>query len=396
MKISPLIVLSLTFLFSCQTKKPVATLDQTITIDLTESVESQAPAEEWIEDIQFIPLETNPKCFISTTNKYNLNQDHIVVASDETIHLFNRDGKHLKSFKRQGKGPGEYGMIYNIDLVPDRDEIMVADPMLQKILCYDFSGNPACDIHPTFRPANVAPVKGGFFACYLGRQDRSRESSPGYYQVVFLNREGQITSKYLPFKYSMRSASAIDFSHSGETGTYFFNPDYCFDIFQAGPGDQFPVKYRFSFGDYGVDTSLLSNAKIMSAAEPDQVLQAKRTNLRYLTITSNTISFMGDLIRGEPRMGTRQINRKSGHIRFREFDGRGIFGRYAGIPIELNPQSTGDYFVFSKDAVDLMEILKKLTPEQKKVLSKFKGFERLAKLKEDDNPVLVLYKVKDF
>ena len=260
----------------------------------------------------------------------------------------------------------------------------------------DFSGNPACEIHPAFIPANVAPVEGGFFACYLGRRDRSGENNPGYYQVIFLNREGKVTSKYLPFKYPMQSASSIDFSYSGETGTYLFNPDYSFDIFQAGPGDQFPVKYRFSFGDHGMDTSLLNNEKIMSSAQPEQVLQTKRTNLRFLTITSNTISFLGDAIGKKPRMGTRQINRQSGHVRFREFGARGIFGHYAGIPIELTLKSSGDYFTFTTDAVDLIEILKKLTPEQKQVLSKFKGFDRLAKLKEDDNPVLILYKVKDF
>ena len=89
----PLIVLLFAFLISCQTKKPNTGPDQTITIDLTESVESQGPAEDWIEDIEFIRLETNPDYFISSTYRSNLNRDHIVVASDGAVHLFDRNGK---------------------------------------------------------------------------------------------------------------------------------------------------------------------------------------------------------------------------------------------------------------------------------------------------------------
>ena len=44
---------------------------------------------------------------------------------------------------------------------------------------------------------------------------------------------------------------------------------------------------------------------------------------------------------------------------------------------------------------DVLDNLGKLSAEQKKQLSAYPGFDRLAKLKEDDNWVLVLYKVKD-
>ena len=43
-----------------------------------------------------------------------------------------------------------------------------------------------------------------------------------------------------------------------------------------------------------------------------------------------------------------------------------------------------------------MDNLNNLSAEQKKLLSIYPGFDQLAKLKEDDNWVLILYKVKDF
>lgn len=165
MKPIPLIGLLVAFLVSCQTRKPPSNLDQTITIDLTESVESQGPAEDWIEDIEFIPLETKPDCFISSTYRSNLNRDHFVVASDNAVHLFSRSGKHLKSIRKFGKGPGEYGNNIRVDLIPDRDEIMVVCTNQRKIICYDYSGNLVDEIHLPFMPTTVAPVAGGLFAC---------------------------------------------------------------------------------------------------------------------------------------------------------------------------------------------------------------------------------------
>lgn len=99
MKNSKLVLLLLGCLFSCQTKKPAAGLNETINIDLTEAVAKQLPAEEWIEEVQFIPLETNLDCYLSSASRYNLNSEFIVFYADQKIHLFNRQGKHLKSFQ---------------------------------------------------------------------------------------------------------------------------------------------------------------------------------------------------------------------------------------------------------------------------------------------------------
>lgn len=394
--------LTLTFYFllllsACQQKKQTNSLDQTITIDLTKPAESQGPAEEWIDEIQFIPLETNPECYISSRRRYNLNENYIVIGSNKTIHLFNRDGKHLNSFTKQGKGPGEYGMIYDINLIPDLNEIMVIDPNMRKILCYDFSGNMSSEIKASFMPLRVAPLVNGMFACYTGRLNNPTLNNQDLHQIFFLNRDGQIKSKHLPFSYLMSSTGGGGvFSHSGLDGEYFINPAYEFNIYQIGPADEIFIKYKFNFGDYGIDTSMLNDEKIMMSKNPKKKFGDKFTYLDHMAITSNTISFWGPVIKSEIKMGTRQINRKSGNIRFMELDTLSNYGYYSGIPIYFESKSYGDYFIFTVEAINMIETLNKLSLEQKKTLSKSKGFNKLATLKEDDNPVLVLYKVKDF
>ena len=381
---------------SCQTKKSKEGIDQTFYIDLSEPVIKKNPIEECIEDLQFVPLETNSNCYISTFSKYNLNKDFIVIYADATIHLFARNGRHIKSFNHRGKGPGEYGRLSNIDLIPERNEIMGVDTDQRKILCYDLDGKLTREIKTVAMPFYAVPLEGGLFAYYLSRLANSGQVGPDFHLVEIINLDGKILSKRLPYQFQLANDGGFTVSKSGENGIYFINPSFSYSIYQIGPGDQFFKKYDFSFGTYNIDTALLNNEKVQSGAKLSLAFNDKKKNLEYLAVTTNTISFWGPVIRNKIQFGTRQINRHTGNIRFIEVDSSNNSINYSGIPLEFPRKSTGDYFIITISAIDLLEAIRKLSSEQKKQLAKCKGFDRLPALKEDDNPVLVLYKVKNF
>jgi hypothetical protein len=396
MKSASLVLLLFGCLISCQTKKPTAGLNATIFIDLGEAVALQLPPEEWIEEVLFIPLETNSVCYLPSLTRYNLNKDFIVVYADQSIHLFERDGKHLNSFSHWGKGPGEYSNLYSVDLIPDRKEIMGVDQSRRKILCYDFDGNLTNEIRTATMPVRAVSLDGGLFAYYLSRLKGTGQLGPDFHLVEIINGEGVTISKHLPYQFQLDREGATFISNSGENGIYFINPCFSYNIYQIGPENQFFRKYSFSFGDYNIDTTLLSNEKHESGADLQAAFCNKKKNLDFLVVTTNTISFWAPVNRTKMQFGTRQINRKTGHVRFVEVDSSNNSINYSGIPFEFPKKSSGDYFVLSMDAINLLEIVRKLTTEQKKFLAKCEGFERLAALKEDDNPVLILYKVRDF
>jgi len=320
----------------------------------------------------------------------------MVIYADQTIHLFNRQGKHLKSFKHWGKGPGEYTSLSSVELIPDRLEIMGVDPNQRKILCYDFDGNLINEIKTTSMPFKAVPLDGGLFAIYLSRLIGSGQAGSDLHLVEIINREGRIISKFLPYPFQLDHEGGTAISNSGENGVDFINPSFSYNIYQIGPGNRFLKKYSFSFGDNNIDTTFLSNEKHLSGVELNAAFTDKKENLDYLTVTSNTISFWAPVNRQKMQFGSRQINRKTGHVRFIEVDSSNNSINYSGIPLEFPLKSTGDYFIVTVDAITLLEITRKLTTEQKQFLAKCKGFDRMAALKEDDNPVLILYKVKDF
>ena len=96
------------------------------------------------------------------------------------------------------------------------------------------------------------------------------------------------------------------------------------------------------------------------------------------------------------KIAFRFINLKSGNHKTVVMEDRPKIGIFHGWPVYPFMTAFGDYFFGTQNAMDVMENLSKLSAEQKKVLSGYPGFDRLEKLKEDDNWVLVLYKVKDF
>jgi hypothetical protein len=55
------------------------------------------------------------------------------------------------------------------------------------------------------------------------------------------------------------------------------------------------------------------------------------------------------------------------------------------------------HFLYTIEAVDLYDLIQKLSPEQIKMLKKqVKGFDRILNIKLEDNPVLVYYRFRDF
>ncbi len=397
MKISHLLLglIALLSFGSCSNQETTNNLNEVYPINLHESINPPESAEEWIEEMEFVPLETNADCYLASRMKYDISESHIVVSSNNAVHIFTRMGKHLNSFKKEGKGPGEYVGIRDIRFMPKTDEVMVSDPNGRKIIIYDFEGNTTAFIPVKFMMLDVAPVDTDLFAILLGRINRSHVEDTTQHEMVFINREGEKVSLHKPFKYTFpRGVTSVDFTGPDKPGQFYINIAYTTNIYEVGPGDHFELKYRFDYLDQGIDTTLLNDKRFMQSPKADYNLKGF-TDLDHIAVNQNSIMFWAPNVDKE-EMGFRLINRKSGNQRSVFLDTTFSLGNYYGIPIGFARTSYKDCFIEKAEAIDILESLEEMTDEQKSTLSKSKGFDRLAGLKEDDNPVLVFYRAKDF
>lgn len=98
-----------------------------------------------LADIEYIPLETNENSIITNIPRLFMNDETIVTYDYKTknIVFFDRKGKYLHSFNRIGGSGEEYRTIYNICVDFDSNEVYVYDyrgDFQSAIQIYTFEG----------------------------------------------------------------------------------------------------------------------------------------------------------------------------------------------------------------------------------------------------------------
>lgn len=155
-------ILFLTFLIGCTLVSCTTKSDKTLTEETgsskdekvfagipTVDLQAEYPLKEIhlqdIADIEYIPLETNENSIITNIPHLFMNDETIVTYDYKTknIVFFDRKGKYLHSFNRTGGSGEEYRSIYNICVDFDSNEVYVYDykgDFQSAIQIYTFEG----------------------------------------------------------------------------------------------------------------------------------------------------------------------------------------------------------------------------------------------------------------
>lgn len=122
-------------------------------------------------DIEYVPLETNDSCLIQYATQRAVSDSFIVVGdgSQNRIHVFDRKGKHLRSFGRKGGGPEEFNYMYDVITDFDNGEVLVYDLKDNRFVRFGLDGK--------FRGVTNAQIEGklddvsNFDATYMIARD---------------------------------------------------------------------------------------------------------------------------------------------------------------------------------------------------------------------------------
>ncbi len=90
----------------------------------------------YASDLNYVQLETNDSALIGAISKIVYECDKIFISDQsESIYVFDSAGKHLKTFNKKGRGPGEYNRITNFFVNPNNGNLYIITS--QALLCYD-------------------------------------------------------------------------------------------------------------------------------------------------------------------------------------------------------------------------------------------------------------------
>ena len=92
----------------------------------------------WKEKL--IPLETNDSCLLADISVICESINNYWIVSNGEVLKFDKEGRYDRRIGKVGQGPEEYGSAYKIQLDKKAEEVYVMDYFGRKMVVYDFNG----------------------------------------------------------------------------------------------------------------------------------------------------------------------------------------------------------------------------------------------------------------
>lgn len=221
--------MALLALCGCKETSSVKESEGRIAVDITQP-EKNLKMSDLFSDIKYVKLETTSESLIQYINRVlDLDGNLLVVDRDnQSLLLFDRDGRFIKKIAGQGKGPGEYLRMYDAAVDKEGRRLFVLDAYAQSVLIYDFDGKCLDSKKFGFWAQELEYIGGDKVALYSGyaiHVDYVKENAqPTFF--VFDLKDGTIT----PFQYinneikpSEVASPASALASSGNGRTYCLN-----------------------------------------------------------------------------------------------------------------------------------------------------------------------------
>jgi hypothetical protein len=117
---------------------------ETIKFDPTSQPKGQLMLSDLAGSVEYIPLETRDECILVAGTEYqefDVSDNYILISSGITgdVFLFKRNGRFVTKVGRKGQGPGEYLNSFNVYIDEPNGQLIVIDAAF-KALFYGLNG----------------------------------------------------------------------------------------------------------------------------------------------------------------------------------------------------------------------------------------------------------------
>ena len=123
-----------------------------------------------VDSLSYIPLATDTSCLIGQVDKLIPTDSFLLVVDKETaraIYLFAKGGSFIRKIGSHGPGPEEFVSIEDVTVDEQGQRIIVLDAESQHILVYSFDGSFIKSYRTDGYIYNIAYVGNNTLACYL-------------------------------------------------------------------------------------------------------------------------------------------------------------------------------------------------------------------------------------
>jgi hypothetical protein len=341
-------------------------------------------------DVEYIPLETGGEFYCQGMVKA-IGKEIMLVTNntrDGDIFVFVRTGKGLRKINHLGCGPNEYIFIRGIVLDEDNGEIFVNDISLNKILVYDLFGKYRRDFRHKEGTSytEIYSYNRDNLICYDGHYSADGESNEQTFLIIS-KQDGSIV-KEIKIPYKDKKTTNVLIRNQANVVMYAFTLENDYKII--------PHEGNFILFEPSSDTLYM-----YSPNHNMTPFIARTPSIQFMK--PEVFLFPGIITEGYYFM---EILKKE-----EKYDRRTGFPSF-NLIYDKQEKNIFEYTVFNNDYSDKREQNMKLRPvndeiafwqkieadqlveDYEKGVLKGKLKEIAAKLKEEDNPVIMLVKHK--
>lgn len=134
-------------------------------INFPQSGEDILKVSYFADTVIYIPFETTPESLMDRIKQLWLNDSLIIVNCYKAgLLMFRIDGKFMRKIGKPGRGPGEYGLIFDFDVI--QDTIYISSSGRRGFLRYAIDGTFCDEILLNYQPAYFSTTSDQKLACY--------------------------------------------------------------------------------------------------------------------------------------------------------------------------------------------------------------------------------------
>lgn len=205
--------------------------------------QNELAPSDLFRDIEIIPLETSDESLIKAIGRIIEDKDryYILDTQQSVVFCFNKQGRFLYKIDKNGSGPDEYHLIYEMIVKPDRNLIYLLSPM-GAIYTYDLDGNfIKKDLLPVGGQQDMIEIGNDLIACWtlFGPPDD---------KVIFydLNAEKVVGGFWKDTDDTFMSNMCIDVFYQYK-GDNYFSTQFANEVYRFTK-DTVELAYTWDFG----------------------------------------------------------------------------------------------------------------------------------------------------
>ena len=209
-------------------------------------------ASTYVSDFEYIPLETNENCLVGYVRNILINSSRIFVAGSNFCYVFNNNGRFISKIGSVGQGPGEYQFITGLSI--DEKNQSVYLETTRSILEYSYDGVFQRIIN---KPQNMNEeyVQESTFVCdklFIGHfPNRGKEM----YNFCLFNDAGQVIKTFDNYEQFERNGNWVSFSDQSmkpfKVEQHLYVKENANDtLFCLNEENELVPKYVFNLGKY--------------------------------------------------------------------------------------------------------------------------------------------------